>query len=229
MCLSWYSNIHKGIKCPDISTRRIYISCDVLFDESIFLLPLYTLRLAPTIDQMSYSHPPPTLGIIILLIWIMFMLYPFCLLLTVVRRYQIQNQARRLMLILLLHAVLPHNTLRWHLLVLLIHLLRLTPRQMCQSLVINTLRCLGLLKFPCQVHRQTLYLLPTCLLLLCLGVRRHHLLRCVCHVHHMPPPLLPTCRPERRLALNLILQADLLQELCPDHLCCSLHHLAGPS
>jgi hypothetical protein len=31
-----YSNMHKGYKCLDISTGRIYISQDVIFDESIF-------------------------------------------------------------------------------------------------------------------------------------------------------------------------------------------------
>jgi hypothetical protein len=31
-----YSNIHKGFKYLDISSVRIYISCDVIFDESIF-------------------------------------------------------------------------------------------------------------------------------------------------------------------------------------------------
>lgn len=31
-----YSNIHKGFKCLDPSTGRIYISRDVVFDEKIF-------------------------------------------------------------------------------------------------------------------------------------------------------------------------------------------------
>jgi hypothetical protein len=31
-----YSNMHKGFKCLDISTGRIYISLDVIFDESMF-------------------------------------------------------------------------------------------------------------------------------------------------------------------------------------------------
>lgn len=31
-----YSNIHKGFKCLDISTGRVYISRDVVFDENIF-------------------------------------------------------------------------------------------------------------------------------------------------------------------------------------------------
>ena len=31
-----YSNLHKGYKCLDISTGRVYISRDVVFDESIF-------------------------------------------------------------------------------------------------------------------------------------------------------------------------------------------------
>jgi hypothetical protein len=31
-----YSNMHKGFKCLDVSKGRIYISWDVLFDETIF-------------------------------------------------------------------------------------------------------------------------------------------------------------------------------------------------
>lgn len=31
-----YSNLHKGYKCLDISTGRVYISRDVVFDENIF-------------------------------------------------------------------------------------------------------------------------------------------------------------------------------------------------
>lgn len=31
-----YSNLHKGFKCLDISTSRIYISRDVVFDENVF-------------------------------------------------------------------------------------------------------------------------------------------------------------------------------------------------
>lgn len=31
-----YSNMHKGFKCLDISTGRIYISRDVVFDEHVF-------------------------------------------------------------------------------------------------------------------------------------------------------------------------------------------------
>jgi hypothetical protein len=36
MCFSGYSNLHKGYKCLDISTGRVYISHDVIFDEAIF-------------------------------------------------------------------------------------------------------------------------------------------------------------------------------------------------
>ena len=32
-----YSPIHKGVKCLDVSTGRVYISRDVFFDESVFL------------------------------------------------------------------------------------------------------------------------------------------------------------------------------------------------
>jgi hypothetical protein len=31
-----YSNLHKGFKCLDPSSGRVYISCDVTFDENIF-------------------------------------------------------------------------------------------------------------------------------------------------------------------------------------------------
>ena len=31
-----YSNMHKGFKCLDVSTGRIYISRDVIFDEHVF-------------------------------------------------------------------------------------------------------------------------------------------------------------------------------------------------
>ena len=31
-----YSNLHKGFKCLDISTGRVYISRDVVFDENVF-------------------------------------------------------------------------------------------------------------------------------------------------------------------------------------------------
>jgi hypothetical protein len=35
VCLS-YSPMHKGYKCLDRSTGRIFISCDVVFDEKVF-------------------------------------------------------------------------------------------------------------------------------------------------------------------------------------------------
>jgi histone deacetylase 1/2 len=31
-----YSNLHKGYKCLDISTGRLYISRDIVFDEAVF-------------------------------------------------------------------------------------------------------------------------------------------------------------------------------------------------
>jgi hypothetical protein len=31
-----YSNLHKGYKCLDISTGRLYISRDIVFDETVF-------------------------------------------------------------------------------------------------------------------------------------------------------------------------------------------------
>jgi hypothetical protein len=40
------SNIHKGFKCLDLSTGRIYISCDVIFDENM----LAFTKLKPNTD-----------------------------------------------------------------------------------------------------------------------------------------------------------------------------------
>lgn len=31
-----YSSLHKGYKCLDIATGRVYVSCDVVFDEHVF-------------------------------------------------------------------------------------------------------------------------------------------------------------------------------------------------
>ena len=36
MCFLGYSNLHKGYKCLEIATGRIYISRDVVFDETLF-------------------------------------------------------------------------------------------------------------------------------------------------------------------------------------------------
>ena len=31
-----YNTLHKGYKCLDISSGRVYVSCDVFFDEQVF-------------------------------------------------------------------------------------------------------------------------------------------------------------------------------------------------
>jgi hypothetical protein len=36
-----YINLHKGYKCLDAATERLYISRDVLFNENIFYLQLF--------------------------------------------------------------------------------------------------------------------------------------------------------------------------------------------
>jgi hypothetical protein len=58
-----YSNIHKGFKCLDVSTGHIYISRDVVFDESIFpfakLHPNAGVRLQSEILLLPPSLIPP--------------------------------------------------------------------------------------------------------------------------------------------------------------------------
>jgi histone deacetylase 1/2 len=43
-----YSSLHKGYKCLHIPTNRVYISRDVVFDETVF-----------PFSQISSSTPPP--------------------------------------------------------------------------------------------------------------------------------------------------------------------------
>jgi hypothetical protein len=55
-----YSSCHKGYKCLDVATGRVYISRDVVFDESVF--PFSTLH--PNAGAQLYSKIqllPPTL------------------------------------------------------------------------------------------------------------------------------------------------------------------------
>jgi hypothetical protein len=55
-----YSTHHKGYKCLDISTGRVYISRDVVFDETVF--PFSTLH--PNVDarlRSEISLLPPSL------------------------------------------------------------------------------------------------------------------------------------------------------------------------
>lgn len=54
-----YSNLHKGFKCLDVSSGRVYISRDVVFDESVFpfqeLSPNAGARLRPEILLLPSS------------------------------------------------------------------------------------------------------------------------------------------------------------------------------
>jgi hypothetical protein len=57
-----YSNLHKGYKCLDVSTGRIYIPWDIVFDETVF--PFASLhsnagdRLRAEIDLLPRSLQP---------------------------------------------------------------------------------------------------------------------------------------------------------------------------
>lgn len=56
-----YSALHKGYKCLDIDTGRVYISRDVIFDEGVFPLNCSPSNLSPTL-------PPPRM-IYVCCIW----------------------------------------------------------------------------------------------------------------------------------------------------------------
>jgi hypothetical protein len=61
-----YSNIHKGFKCLDVADDRVYISCDVVFDETVFpfsKLNLLILILNLLIPTHSQPHTIPSHGI----------------------------------------------------------------------------------------------------------------------------------------------------------------------
>jgi hypothetical protein len=54
-----YSNLHKGFKCLDVDTGRIYISSDVTFDEEVF--PFSKLHLNAGAKLRSEVHLLPDL------------------------------------------------------------------------------------------------------------------------------------------------------------------------
>jgi hypothetical protein len=64
-----YNNLHKGFKCLDIATGRIYISHDVVFDETQFLFAqLHTNAGARyTSEVLLLPHPIPRLAQIYLM------------------------------------------------------------------------------------------------------------------------------------------------------------------
>jgi histone deacetylase 1/2 len=51
-----YSNLHKGFKCLDISTGRVYISRDVVFDENVFLLQNFIPMLEQDLGLKSFFY-----------------------------------------------------------------------------------------------------------------------------------------------------------------------------
>jgi histone deacetylase 1/2 len=49
-----YSPLHKGVKCLDVSTSRIYISRDVVFDEKVFSFASLHLMSVPFLNKKFY-------------------------------------------------------------------------------------------------------------------------------------------------------------------------------
>lgn len=58
-----YSSLHKGYKCRDRSTCRIYISLDVIFDETKFPFALSTTQIVPSTMSKLVSFLSNELGI----------------------------------------------------------------------------------------------------------------------------------------------------------------------
>jgi hypothetical protein len=54
-----YSNIHKRFKCLDLSTNRVYISHDVIFDENVFTLTKLQPNVSPRLRGNSPSSTIP--------------------------------------------------------------------------------------------------------------------------------------------------------------------------
>jgi histone deacetylase 1/2 len=52
-----YGHIHKGVKCLDVSTGRVYISRDIVFDESVFPSPNSTLTPEHSFERKFFSFP----------------------------------------------------------------------------------------------------------------------------------------------------------------------------
>jgi hypothetical protein len=50
-----YSPKNKGVKCLEVSSERVYISRDVVFDEAIFHSKIYILMLVLFLDKKSCS------------------------------------------------------------------------------------------------------------------------------------------------------------------------------
>jgi hypothetical protein len=70
----------------DISMGRIYISCDVIFDESVF--PFTSLHpTAGAVISLRFSYHHRNLGLMFLLIRLMFLLCLFCMFLILVSRF----------------------------------------------------------------------------------------------------------------------------------------------
>lgn len=59
-----YSSMHKGYKCLDKSYDRIYISCDVIFDESWFPFEVSIVSNSPSCTSKIGSFPQIELEVI---------------------------------------------------------------------------------------------------------------------------------------------------------------------
>jgi histone deacetylase 1/2 len=52
-----YRHMHKGFKCLDVTSGRVYISRDVVFMKRYFPLPAFTPMLVPTFVKKFFFYP----------------------------------------------------------------------------------------------------------------------------------------------------------------------------
>ena len=99
-----YSPIHKGVKCLDVSTGRVYISRDVVFDESVYPFESLHPNAGALLKKYFFSHhisKTVIMGAIIVLTQLMILLAGLCLLMCrTMQQKPVQKSVQKMITIL---------------------------------------------------------------------------------------------------------------------------------
>lgn len=57
-----YNNLHKGFKCLDVAAGRVYISHDVIFDETVFPFASLNTNAGTPLHSEVLLHPETSLS-----------------------------------------------------------------------------------------------------------------------------------------------------------------------